>query len=103
MPGPIKPNEVASVKAAKVIPELVFEAFNLCIARNWKGSSATVLQSDVVKEIVSRLPEGRTKQEIFDNNWLDVEDAYREAGWKVVYDKPGFNESYEANFIFSKK
>jgi hypothetical protein len=41
--------------------------------------------------------------EIFHRGWLDVEDAYRAEGWTVVYDKPGYNESYAASFTFSAR
>jgi hypothetical protein len=33
---------------------------------------------------------------------MDVEDVYQKAGWEVEFDKPGYNEDYEANFKFSK-
>ena len=40
---------------------------------------------------------------IFSNHWLDVEDIYRKQGWKVVYDSPGYDESYDAYYEFRKK
>ncbi len=43
-----------------------------------------------------------TSTTVCDNHWLDVEDVYREAGWVVEYDKPGYCESYEATFTFKK-
>jgi len=46
---------------------------------------------------------GLTRQGMYDKGWMDVEDAYRKAGWDVDFDKPGYNETYEANFTFSKK
>ena len=42
------------------------------------------------------------RKEIYDKNWLDVEDVYESAGWKVEYDKPGYNENYEPTFTFSR-
>ena len=32
-----------------------------------------------------------------------IEPLYREKGWNVEYDKPGYNEFYKARFIFKKK
>ena len=58
------------------------------------------MQDDVAKLIVQK---GLKRQDIFDNHWLDVEDLYRKNGWKVDYDKPGYNESYNAYFVFSAK
>ena len=43
-----------------------------------------------------------TEQEVYDRNLLDVEDAYRKLGWKVAYDKPGYNEAYEGTYQFKK-
>jgi hypothetical protein len=34
---------------------------------------------------------------------MDFEPFYEKAGWKVVYDKPGYCESYAANFTFTRK
>lgn len=31
-----------------------------------------------------------------DHGWLDLEDIYRDEGWTVEYDSPGYNETYEA-------
>jgi hypothetical protein len=45
---------------------------------------------------------GLTRQGMYDKGWMDVEDVYQKAGWEVEFDKPGYNEDYEANFKFSK-
>jgi hypothetical protein len=41
------------------------------------------------------------------SNWSskvwDIEEVYRQRGWKVVYDKPAYNESYDSYFIFIPK
>lgn len=37
---------------------------------------------------------------MLDREHLDVEDVYRAAGWEVTYDKPGYNETYDATFTF---
>lgn len=29
--------------------------------------------------------------------------AYQAAGWKITYDKPGHNETYNATFTFAKR
>lgn len=102
--GPISPKEIDQIKSA--IPEEVFDAFNELIAANWTGRSATFKQDDVVpvalKKLKQRLP-NMTRAKMFENHWLDVESAYRTKGWRVNYDKPGFNESYPATFTFEKK
>ena len=101
---PIKPSEVAAKKISS-IPEFVFDAFNELIAKNFSGNRALVMQNSAIRESVKRSPNPLypvTPGQIFAEGWLDVEDAYREAGWKVLYDKPAYNESHEANFTFSR-
>lgn len=96
---PIKPSEVIRGKE-KNLPDAVLEAFNELIAQNFSGRSATIKQDDVVALMVEK---GLTPREIFDKHYLDVEDIYRAVGWVVEYDKPGYNESYHAYFVFKKK
>lgn len=109
---PIKPNEVVSRKATTVIPDYVFEAFNYFIVKNFRDGSATVMQNEVVDRIVSEQydvhdntpPSSQvTREYIFRNHLLDIEDVYREAGWVVEYDKPAYCETYEASFKFIQK
>ena len=97
--GPISPNEVCSQAKAN-FPSAVFEVFNDLIAANWNGISATIRQDEVVKRLVAK---GLERNEIFDKGWLNVEEAYRSKGWRVEYDKPGYNETYEATFTFRRK
>lgn len=95
---PISPSEVEKVKT-KNIPELVFEVFNELIARGFDGYQSTVSQKDVVEILLKK---GIREHDIYEKHYLDVEGSYRETGWKVRYDKPGYNESYDPCFIFSK-
>lgn len=98
---PITPEEVVQQKKVQIPPE-VFNAFNDMIAKHWNGISARFTQNAVVVAILAYLPE-KNAGDIFSNHWLDVEDIYREAGWRVVFDRPGYCDSYEATFEFSKK
>lgn len=100
MARPIKPSEVPDAKVSR-IPDGVFEAFNELIVENWSNDRARVNQKDAVERIADKVQ--CLRQDVFDKGWLDVEDIYRKAGWLVEYDKPGYNESYEAFFIFKKK
>ncbi len=94
---PIRPDEVVSLKATQ-IPDQVIGVFNTLIAENWKGDRAAIKQ-DLVMERLESLAIPRHLA--FANHWLDVEDVYRAAGWVVEYDKPGYNEDYDAFFVFS--
>lgn len=100
MGGPIRPKDVAARKTAS-IPEEVFVVFNNLIVENWTGSSATIMQADAALAIASALE--ISVSDVYNRKLLDVEDAFKKAGWNVKYDKPGYNEEYSAYFVFSKK
>lgn len=97
---PIKPSDVDFN-----IPDFVIEIVNEFIKKEWDGEQSRILQTDIVNEIIARYPgmEDITSETVFKNHWLDFEDVYRQVGWKVEYDKPGFNEFYEPFFIFEKQ
>ena len=98
MSRPITPDEVVAAKRV-AIPDAVFDAFNALIAKHWGGGSSSFQQKEIVSVLEDR---GISSNEIFNNYYLDVEDIYREAGWLVEFDQPGFNETYEATFTFRK-
>lgn len=99
MAGPIRPDDVQGVKNA-LIPEAVFEVFNALIAQAWANGQAIVYQDDAIDRLTMKMNVSR--DELFKRGLLDVEDAYRRVGWRVEYDKPGYNESYRAFFKFSR-
>jgi hypothetical protein len=95
---PLTPNE-ALRKRGGAIPSAVYEIFNELIVANMVGQSSTVWQDDVVDALVKR---GFHRDDVFARHWLDIEDEYRRVGWRVTYDKPGYNETYRANYVFTK-
>lgn len=102
---PITPQEVDQ-KKSESIPDFVYEAFNELIVENWNGSRSLVIQDDVVDRIIENVAERGCKvsrNHIFDECWLNIEDAYRKVGWDVKYDKAAYCESHKAFFTFSKK
>lgn len=109
MSKPINPNEIGPLKR-QTFPDFVFDAFNELIAADYSNGSARVDQNKVIQLILEKwnVPykdedAPNYRQQIFDNGWLNVEEAYEAEGWKVEYDKPGYNESYGAYFKFKKK
>lgn len=92
---PISPDDVAS---ALVIPDEAILAFNEIIAAGG-GVYVIIPQREVVALMVEK---GLNREDIYARGWLNVEPLYRAKGWKVTFDKPGYNEFYEAHFIFSR-
>jgi len=99
--NPIRPEEVVE-RRKNFIPDGVIEAFNESIVENWNGKSSTVRQDHVVNRIAEKL-DIYDRTQVIDRHYLDIEDIFHDAGWKVTYDKPGYNETYPATFEFRKK
>ena len=110
--GPIRPDEVVAAKR-EILPSFVFSVVNELIAKKWNGSYSNVKQQEnsnvKQQEIIDELKKFTWREEpvtvsvIFANNFLDFEKIYEEAGWRVEYDKPAYNEDYDAFFVFKKK
>ena len=100
MPGPISPKDVIKAKQ-RDIPEFVFEVINQLIVENIDGNEAKVRQDEIVNRLVVNHDVERS--DIFKKGWLNIEDIYRKAGWKVTYDKAGYCETYSSFFLFTKR
>lgn len=103
MTKPITPQELE--KFDSVIPDEVFDVVNsiLLEKRQFGGESLSrimILQEDVVKKLVQ--DHNFARQDIYAKHMLDFEPHYRKAGWNVVFDRPGYCESYAAYWVFSQ-
>lgn len=100
---PITPTEAAK-SLNDSLPEYVFEGVNNAIKERYRGESAfKILQKDIVEAILKVAPVGTTSTFLFDKHYMDFENHYRKAGWLITYDKPAYNECYEATFEFKAK
>lgn len=105
----IKPITPRQAKAGRmnIIPDEVLDAFNELITENMNRDQSTFKQKDVLTRIRSKLNDTfgnqYTDQVICNSGWLNIEDLYRAAGWKVGYDRPGYNETGDATFNFTTK
>ena len=96
---PITPSEAIKAKT-QAIPSEVFQVFDELIVRNLDlDGQAMVDQYEAVTMIAERMKIHRSV--VFANNWMDVEEAYRQAGWLVEYDKPAYYENYKAYYMFT--
>jgi hypothetical protein len=99
---PISPDEIIQ-NLDKIIPAAIIQAVNQLLIEKYRGTGeVTIKQKDIVERAVS-IDERLTSSIIFEKKYMDFEDLYRKSGWSVSYDKPGYNENYDAFFIFNKK
>ena len=95
---PLSPEEVLEQRH-EAFPDFVIEAVNTLLKRNYNGCDCVITLKEVEKEIKSRKP----PELDWEQWWLDFESIYRKAGWSVVFDKPGYNESYPSTYSFTRK
>jgi len=96
MTKPITPDEAEN---AKEIPDNVIQVINKLLKRNYRNGYATIKQSEIIREF--KKTQGVN---LFENWWLDFEPLYRNAGWEVIYESPGYNEDwYDPYYRFSRK
>tara|TARA_Y100000034_G_scaffold136228_1_gene211661 strand:+ start:1497 stop:1850 length:354 start_codon:yes stop_codon:yes gene_type:complete len=102
--APITPRQAGKKREAD-IPDEVIEAFNELIVEKLDNSGcATVLLKDAVSRVLAKFGDLKpSSSELFDNHWMDVEEIFIKAGWHVTFDKPGYNESYDASYEFRYK
>lgn len=102
---PLSPRE-AEERKDRSIPDFVIGAFNDLIVKNLNLSGEAVIrQEDILRRIMASpdRPREVSRQDLFDNHWMDVEPFFRRAGWTVVYDMPAYCETYEPTFTFRKR
>jgi len=102
---PISPEKVEQIRIHEM-PEAIIQATNELIVRSWNGTSATVKVDEIINQyfrVVREEDSVMTRKELFDKHYLDIEPAYREAGWKVKFESPDYTESFPSYFVFSKK
>lgn len=97
MVSPIRPEQVEARKQAAIPVELI-AAVNDLIVKHWDGSRARVF----AKDIVAAVADTYTAKELYAHRWMDFEPTFREAGWAVTYDQPGYNETYDASYTFTR-
>jgi hypothetical protein len=115
---PYTPAEAAAASKNR-IPDFVINAFNDLIAEKLYNGKAVIKQEEAIEAILKLMPsseqsvthEGirgeavrdlkKDRAKIFSRHWLDVEPLYRDQGWSVEFDKPGYNESYDGFFTFT--
>lgn len=109
----IKPFTPAEAKAQKVFalpPELI-KAVNELLAERYVDRGVIHIKLIDLKARCRKiiLAENLQMSSItdplasWDQSVWDFEPVYRQHGWKVSYDSPAYNESYDGYYIFEKK
>jgi len=101
---PLSPDDIME-GLDDIIPGFIIEAVNNLLKKKFRGSSCSIKQKDIESEIINiAFKEGKeiTSGDIYDNKWMDFEAIFIKVGWKVIYHKPDYTESYDSYFDFKK-
>ena len=98
----ISPFSPAEAKAAQVsnLPDDVINVVNTLLSKRASGRTIVIKQEEVVDQLKKA---GYTSEQIQEAHLLDFEAAFTQAGWKVIYDRPAYNESGYACWRFTVK
>lgn len=98
---PFTPDEARNHKK-HIIPDEVIQVVNELLVRELNDNYATLYEEEIVAEVLKRMPH-LTREDAFKNKYFNFEPLFREQGWDVKYDSPGYNESYRAHYVFTAK
>lgn len=100
----LSPKE-AITRAKNEVPELVFQAWNNLIVENLKVQGGKASSEFLLEELANQITliMSISYEQAKQNGWFDLEDIFRDKGWKVEFDRPGYNESYSPKFTFKSK
>lgn len=79
----------------RVFPDAVIQAFNELIVLR----AGYVTKNEVIERITSIDPQ-LTSSILLKDHFLDIEKFYENAGWKVKYESPSYDERFEAYWTF---
>lgn len=93
----LSPTQLYGIQKQSKEVQQVIQAVNELLKDTLQWKSCTIKQNQIIAKRQEMF--GQVK---FNYTWLDVmEKSFREAGWKVSYDKPWRDESYDAYFSFN--
>ena len=93
MSKPISPSELLT-KRSREIPSEVIDIFNDLLLEKFSGGMAIIYLSTVTEKV------NKHTFPAFEMWWLDVEDIYREQGWKVDFVKQSIGDSFKSHYVF---
>lgn len=98
---PITPKE-AREKQLKDIPPYVIDAVNSLIVEKLFGKRAIITKKSIIEKIIDKSI-FLTEEQIYKRGYLNFEPIFEEVGWKVIYMKPDWSDTWEPYFEFTEK
>lgn len=88
MVNPISPREAMETQ---IIPDAVASVVNDLLRKRISNRVIQVTQVEVENALIKQ---GLTTDEIYSENMMDFENAYRQNGWTVEYNRASYSETH---------
>ena len=101
----VSPSEARGAKSKYTPPEII-EAVNELLSQHYRPNGIVIKQKDIIALARAKMATNESpnaNSDFFSQGWMDFEPIYEAQGWKVRYDKPGWDENYDAFFEFKEK
>lgn len=96
---PISPDQAKEGKP-KTVPWMIIQAVNELLTEGWQGDGRSIqLDLNTIIDRACGLDSRLTRQEVFRNKWLDIEDTYRAKGWTVSYESSDYTDSRQYAYL----
>ena len=116
MEKPLSPAQAKAAQRAAPMHPVVVRVVNAMLVAEYPVDDAyvsiTLKLEDIVKRVVDELvatdvgtreTTDAIRAQLFKERAFDFEEYYRKVGWKVIFDRPAYCETYPARFIFKKR
>jgi len=103
---PLSPDEVSALRPKHILPEII-EAVNKFLCERFNGkNSVKITRNELVSDTIglcSKNEKHMTDQILYEKGHLDLESIFEKVGWKVNYESPDRDESFESYYLFTPK
>ena len=84
------------------VPDFVVQTVNELIGKFYLPGGFSINQNDVVTALMAKRG-NVSRQQVFEQKWLNFENAFRQLGWKVEHSKGTWGEEGSAYFHFEEE
>jgi hypothetical protein len=81
------------------VPDFVIEVVNELIKKHWRDGGFSIKQSVIVTALLAKHGNA-TREQVFEQKWLDFEQAFMQHGWRIQHSKGEWGVEDSASYRF---
>ena len=104
---PFTPEDVRKHKIF-VLPQELLQSINELMSERYKPGGFNIKAEEIIERAKfihsasSSNPFTTVGDDWYDKGYMDFESAYQEAGWKVKYNQPSYDENFSSYYRFEE-